>query len=115
MEPAPPTPKASVPVQEEEEKKKKEQSEEEGEDGGKEREEDEDEEGGEDEWIPPRPPGVEPVRAPLGIDVGATSDGAGTWSWMDGTAWDFVPYANDGLAGYALYQWYGKIRKSHLL
>jgi len=31
--------------------------------------------------------------------LGAESDGRGKWKWHDGTSWDFLPAAHDGLAG----------------
>ena len=31
--------------------------------------------------------------------LGAESNGKGTWSWNDGTKWDFVPTKNDGMQG----------------
>ena len=33
------------------------------------------------------------------VYIGAEADGLGNWRWNDGTAWDFIPAFNDGLAG----------------
>ena len=35
----------------------------------------------------------------VGAYIGAESDGAGNWSWNDGSAWDFVSPSNDGIRG----------------